>query len=608
STVAPDFDGVGGYVEGSYSQFQKAGLDALDLRGALNLPLVDDRLAMRVAGVYRDDEGYIENVNPASSDDSLGGGDTGALRLKLRWLLADRLQLDTAFNYQDIRQYKSTFAYEGQVPDTGGDSGRPALFTQFDDREDFGDFAGRVDGEVKDASAHLSWEAGFADVDFLAYYQEFSNESNENRLPFPGSEELFNIGLDFEITTLELRFSDSTDNVDYVTGLYYFERPADGLFNVVVTDVEVNGDSTGVDEGYAVFGNVSFRLAPDWELGLGARYDSIDSTLDSDVRFLNFVSLLEDDLSFDHLSWSVKLSHYYSDDLSFYVAVDNAFKQGGFNPLVPGVFPLEQQFPQLFGDLADFARQVVTYEEETSDAFEVGVKGVALNRQLRFSLALFYQEFQDHQVGFPSDVVALGDIAGLFNNQIGNADEVLTQGVEFDLQYLLGDWDLSLRGAYFDATIEKWDRRLCPGGEEPALPPGGDPLRDQLFCPSDGDALNELPRWQTNMQLAYSRGLAERWRAVGRLNWTWQSEPARQGLAESDDPQAPDVSRFDEDKSRIDLTLSLVRDSGLELRLWAKNITDEDLNIDPGRFRDTQTLVGSHHPGREYGLTVRYPF
>ena len=35
---------------------------------------------------------------------------------------------------------------------------------------------------------------------------------------------------------------------------------------------------------------------------------------------------------------------------------------------------------------------------------------------------------------------------------------------------------------------------------------------------------------------------------------------------------------------------------------------DEDLNIDPTQFQNTQTLVGSHFPGREWGLTTTYNF
>jgi iron complex outermembrane recepter protein len=605
-TRAPDFDGIGGYVEGTHSQFDSSQLAADDLRGAVNVPLLDDTLALRVAGVYRNDNGYIMNVNPASPDDSNGGSNTEALRARTRWLMNDTMQLDTTINYQDLSQQISSFAYQGQVPGTGGDTGTPAIFTRFKDREDFGDYAGGVDGDVKDISAHWSWEADFSNVDFLAMHQEFSNRSNENRKPYPGSSEVFKIDLDYKITTYELRFSDEVGDISYVTGLYHFDRPADGKFNVVISSVEVFGDSTGEDSGNAAYGNVSYRFTEQWELGLGARYDDIDTTLDNDIRFLEYVALVDDELGFDHVSWSVKLNHYFNDNLTFYAAVDNAFKQGGFNPLVPAAFALEPFFPEI----AAFGREVAIYDDETTLSYELGVKGIALDDRLRFAVDVFYQEFQDHQIGMPGDVAALGQLSALFNSQLANADRVYTQGIEFDVTYLFAEhWEAALRGAYSDPTIDQWSTRLCESGEEPPLLPGQSPIPDQLYCPKDGESLNGLPRFETNFQLGYEHPLGGNWDLATRLNWTWQSKPARQILAESPKPDVPDISEFDESKSRVDVSLSfLEQDLGVELKLWMKNVTDEDLNIDPTQYADTRTLEGLHYPGREYGLTASYTF
>jgi iron complex outermembrane recepter protein len=606
STRAPDFDGVNGYVEGSYSQYDSSELAAYDTRGAVNVPLLDDTLALRLAGVYRNDDGFIKMVNPASPNDSNGGSDTQALRGRLRWLISDTMQLDTTANYQDLTQYIASFAYQGQVPGTGGATGRPAEFNKFKDRRDFGDYRGQVDGDIKDISAHWSWEAPVTNVDFLAMHQQFSNKSNENRKPFPDSNEVFNIDLDYKITTYELRFSDQVGDINYVTGLYHFERPADGKFNVVLSSVEVFGDSTGEDSGNAAYGNVSYHFAEQWELGLGARYDDIQSKLDNDIRFLEYVALVDDKLDFNHISWSVKLNYFFDDNLTFYAAVDNAFKQGGFNPLLPAVYPLESFFPEI----AAVGRELAIYDDETSDSYEIGMKGVALDNMLSFTLAVFYQQFQDHQIGLPGDVAVLDPLSGLFNSQIANADEVLTQGVEFDVTWLFAEnWEAILRGSYADPTIEKWDTRLCEGGEEPPLLPGQSPIPDQLYCPRNGESLNELPHWQTNFQIGYEHPLNASWDIATRVNWTWQSKPARQILADSLKPDVPDVSDFNEPKSRIDLSLSLLdQGMGVELKLWMKNITDEDLNIDPKQFEDTQTLEGAQYAGREYGVTASYTF
>jgi outer membrane receptor protein involved in Fe transport len=118
------------------------------------------------------------------------------------------------------------------------------------------------------------------------------------------------------------------------------------------------------------------------------------------------------------------------------------------------------------------------------------MKGITLDDRLRFSVNVFYQEFQDHQIGMPDTVAALDPLSDLFNNQLANADKVLTQGVEFDVTYLFAEqWEATLRGAYSDPTIDEWSTRLCEGGEEPPLLPGQSPIPDQLYCPRDGKGL-----------------------------------------------------------------------------------------------------------------------
>ncbi|MDZ7783856.1 MAG: TonB-dependent receptor [Halioglobus sp.] len=158
----------------------------------------------------------------------------------------------------------------------------------------------------------------------------------------------------------------------------------------------------------------------------------------------------------EHTSWSLELRHFINPRTTAYLAIDNASKQGGFNNLIPGLLAVEPLFPQ-FGDAA---RAMLEFGEEASTAFEIGVKGAALDSRLNYSLAVFYQTFDDHQITQPGGVQALmtplGDLNALFANQLINAEEVLTRGVELELFYLFGErWDMSLRASYFDATVEE---------------------------------------------------------------------------------------------------------------------------------------------------------
>lgn len=53
----PNTDKVEGYIEGSYGNY-----DLVNLEGALNVPLIQDKLAIRVAGAYYDRTGYTQDI------------------------------------------------------------------------------------------------------------------------------------------------------------------------------------------------------------------------------------------------------------------------------------------------------------------------------------------------------------------------------------------------------------------------------------------------------------------------------------------------------------------------------------------------------------------
>jgi iron complex outermembrane receptor protein len=604
STQDPNFDGFSGHVQGSYSSYESSDLTTQDVRAALNVPLIEDKLAWRVAAVYNDSDGFVKMVNPQATDDATGGQDNKAVRSKMLWSASDRLDVMWTANYQDLEQNPPGPNYDGLLPGTGGTaaSPTPAIYNEFEDRRNYGENASVVTGDLKDTSLHLTWDTDRFQVDMIGFYQEFDTESDEVREPHPNAPPgVFNIVSDTDITTLELRLSDSGDRLDYVAGLYYFDTTVDGSTFVVEQGVDVNGMFDGETEGYAAFANVNLHLAPEWDLALGLRYDDVDDELASSTTFAGVTAAIDDKLSYDHVSWSIKLRNYISDDMTAYLAIDHAFKQGGFNGLVAGVQALNDGFglpiPPLVAEAAEVS---ATYDEETSDAIELGIKGTFLDDRLRLGANIFYQRYEDHQVAQTNQTpeALAGNFGAFFLAAITNAEEVETQGIEADATYLIGEyWDVSLRAAYSDPTVDDWSSRFCPNGEESSP--------DQLYCPKGGgDDLNNLPKVNTNFQVGYKRPLQGGWDLYSRGTWTWQSAPSGTRL----------TNDFSESKSQFGLTIGASNaDMGLDIKAWAKNLTDEDRNVDPGRKSNgdadlPQAWRGFHTPGRELGLTVRYNF
>ncbi len=594
TTRRPDAGGWSGYIEGSYSQFDDSDLATTDLRGAVNIPLIEDRLALRIAGVYADADGYVTIENPLSADDATGGKEHKAVRSRLLMNMTDDMELLWTVNYQDLIDYRAEFNPDGLVPGTGGTNATPAIFNEFEDRRYYGDFRSEVTGDLRDTALHWTWDADLTQVDVIGYYQEFDTESNENRAPYPEFVNNFNIGLDYEISTLELRFTGTGELFDYVSGLYYSDRQSDNTLDLLIEDALVVGGGKAGSETYSAYANVTWHINEQWDFSGGLRYDDNEVTTDAAINLAGaFDTALDDTLTSDHLSWSAKLRHFLTEDTTIYIAADNAYKQGGFNTLLNAAVDLEGVFP----DAGRIANEQLVFDEETSTAFEVGVKGVALDQTLQYSVAVFYQEFDDHQIAHFAPAGSLEPLTALFANVITNAEEVTTQGIEFDVTWLVSEhWAYSNRTAYFEAEAKEWSNHFCSDAQFLAT---GD-----IVCPLEDADLNELPQWNMNNQLAYNRLLDNGWEAYSVLSWTWQSEPN----------YTDNTDQFDSDRHRYDASFGLrSADLGLDVRVWGKNLTDEDLNINPGIKENGDPALpsafeGRYYRGLEYGLTLRYDF
>ncbi|MGB1140413.1 MAG: TonB-dependent receptor [Halioglobus sp.] len=601
TTRAPNTEQVEGYIESSYSQFDNGGLDTKDFRGAINIPLVKDTLAIRLAGAYVDSEGFVQVENPRAGTDATGGVEQTSLRSRLRWDINPDMDLTWGVAYNDADDNPSfSFNVEGLVPGTGEGTELPAVFNKFEDNRYYGDFVSVAESDLLDTNLHYRWSAPWFNLDYLFSYQELSSDLFDNREPYPGFLSSFDIRLDSEQYTTELRFSNSSESLDYIAGLFYSERElTDGDFDLNVAGAQLVGPASGLSTSMAAFANLTFHLTDAWDVTTGARYEMNEIETQSEFNFLGLQSIVDDDLDFDHLSWSFKLRNYISDDLTAYLAIDNAYKQGGFNNLTPALGTLVPVFPQLPG-LAEASQRMLTFDEETSTAIEIGAKGTALEGRMNYSVAVFYQQFDDHQVT-QATAAALdtrfGDLNTLFLNQLVNVDEVVTKGIEADATLLFGDyWSLTGRVAYFDPEIEEWNFRFCPEGEESSP--------TQLICPADGgERLNDLPNWNTNVQLAQARPISSNWVFYGRASWTWESARDTSDEREDFDPY-----------NLLGLTLGLrSTQSGLDVRIWGKNLLDENgLNPSLRSGLDSSLaenqLDGEYRPGREYGITLSYSF
>ncbi len=202
--------------ENSFSAEVTAGIGNLNevyLDGYVTGPIIDDKLAFRLAGRMRTRDGYVESLNP--DEDDFNSQDMSAIRGSLRFTPTADLSFDLIGNWQQDTPSGTSFKSGAFPPASGAsaDAWDPAFLNTFGDFMD-GKGLG-LDRTVSSVTLLGDWDinenlslssiTGFRDIDsvevfdpdgfslpMLAFGEDYQGEqfSQEFRLNFEGSDKL----------------------------------------------------------------------------------------------------------------------------------------------------------------------------------------------------------------------------------------------------------------------------------------------------------------------------------------------------------------------------------------------------------------------------------
>lgn len=213
-------------------------------------------------------------------------------------------------------------------------------------------------------------------------------------------------------------------------------------------------------EALSFFVSGEFMLSERWELSGGVRWTDEKKTTSIAFPYVHSAlpivfgavssGFATDDIKFtdDNISPEVVLRYIHSDDLSVYGAFKSGFKSGGVdNNTLPigGAALADLNSPD--PEVRAAAVELLTFESETSEGFELGLRSLLLDRSLMLNVTAFYYEYQDQQVQlFNPEVFAFDTF---------NAGEVRTRGIDIDWAWATPIDGLSLFGAWglLDAKI-----------------------------------------------------------------------------------------------------------------------------------------------------------
>ncbi len=486
---------VGGSQSG-YATLDVAERERIALDGAINVP-VSDTFAMRFAGMYSEEDGFVENNFPRSDD--LGEHE----KWGLRWSTAleiDRLTVNTMVEYEDREVAGSLYRAvdKGDIWDAF-DANLGGVELRGNDEEIDSDlsFGNTDEAEVLTLGVRVDYDLGFATLTSNTGYKDHDYFYQEDYDGTPLNVNNYGQDQEGDYFQQELRLTSNSDGpLNWYAGASYYREEIDTTFTFEGEEdffCQYYGnyyypgyDFTGCEDLYAYYGyeftpnaqglltetgrikgeytgwatyvNVGYAITDDLEVEVGARYTKDDKdfalnvpTPDSDLGpyfgyGFSTDGFIQAQDSWDDVTGRVIVKWRPTDDSMLFASYTQGFKSGGFGSfsaaLADGTPP---EFGQTDISTAEGYRPT-TFDEETVDSYEIGYKDSLLDGAVNFDVTAFYYEYQDLQIVFFDGGAS----------KVANVGEVEAYGLESSLTAALGDnFTLYLAASYLDSEANE---------------------------------------------------------------------------------------------------------------------------------------------------------
>jgi len=540
-----------------------------EMRGTINIPLIEGKLAARLNGYTAERDGYTENV--------LVGEDTRNVnrdgwRAKLLWTptedLSFKLSADKTSQFQDMDSGLVSYGpdYDAFLPLLPPVSLGKAQQQHAEVWDDVSRYSLHANANIPAHTLSLIYSVERTDG-YLSRDQD--NTVLEEELGFGGLTFITNRNEQIS-DTVELQLASNFDGpFSYLAGIYYLEEDIYSFTQLFLNGLgAINRTPVRLDEkSEAAFGNVTYAFNDQLELSLGARYTE-------DTRQGNNIHV-DGEATFDEWTYSAKLTYQLDEDRMIYLAHDKGFKGGGVNPdfvTCPslGICVTEDQ---------------ATWEPETTLNYEVGLKSEWMDNRVRFNATLFFQTYDDFQ--------ARQQIREVGATLILNAAEVESKGIETEFVALVTE-NFSLSGAlaFTQTEYKDYQNAPCAYSTAPGCVDGAQDL--------SGETLDHAPEWSFSLAGDYRQNISG-WDGVewfGRVDLNYRSD---QNLHDTL-PSETEMDAYTIANAR----LGLESPGKWRATLWSNNLTDEEYIVSTEIL--TKGLLQVPGVERTYGLTLDWYF
>ena len=572
-TRAPSnkFEADGSFTAGDYR--------LASFEGGIGGPIIDDKLAFRLAAKIDQHDGYGKNLFTRNPVDNRKAR---AVRGTARLTVSDDLEVLLSAEYFHENDNNYAFHYFG--PTVGTDAALPGHFlggkTIFDYyaaqgkkadlRNIYSDqdalnyrigksLTGTVDWTVKDWS--------LKSISSYHHFKRFNRDDlDATDVDLFGQNNYDEVSRTF---SQEFNLSYEADNYDLLAGLMYFHENLFGSVRVPLTNIGLLLGQPVPPGFYLQEGSVrtdavgfflqgTYELTPEWEVTAGARYNYEKREGAGEFRFDAFgVRIPTDkDKSWNAITPRVVVKYHPSEDWTVYGSVTRGFKSGVIN-VGSRDAPVDPEFVL---------------------AYEVGIKGTGFfDNRLSGSLTAFHYKYSDLQVGFvdASSVVSTINAASATNN-----------GVEFELRAQVADpLSVDFFATWLDATYDKFSNGYYRQGF--------------ATVNLSGNRLSNAPEYSARGGVNYDIEMGSVGKVTLRGEVNWQDKVY--------------FTEFNNDDAKQDAYAIVnasakyqMPDRNWAVTVWGRNLTDREVianNIIAAPLFSS-VRVGSLMPPRTYGITL----
>ncbi|MGX4677323.1 TonB-dependent receptor domain-containing protein [SAR92 clade bacterium H246] len=606
---APNLEEFEGAIKTTFSDTSGNGGENTKIEGVINIPLIENELAIRAVAYRHDNSGYINNIagtqlaidGPVAATytaqdavDTYGGAElyrdergigdadyTGG-RLSVLWQPNEDFSATLHYLNQDAKQKGWPYV---QI-NTGG-------FNQVALQVNVPELNGEGEGlkdDITISNLVLEYDLGWASILSSSVFLEDDSEYRYDITHFfSGSPAFQTVALTHEAFTQEFRLvSNLEGSLQYIAGIYYEDIDSDNfaltystgdlsrtLFGTPLVDGDPLIDILTEDfslEQLSFYGELSYDITEKFKASVGFRrfdYDRFKRTIGRGAfGFKDEPS----EFSESGTSGKVNFAYQLSDDALMYLQWSEGFRLGGTNFILPKSLCDVNDDGLLDGTTAAIKPG---FDSDSTENVEFGVKLTMLESRLQVNAAVYDINWENIPIRVFPGKLPEQDEQICFSSTTVNVAEAQSRGIELESTYQLSpQLSLNIGGSYTEVEL----------------------ARDvSVLGSSKGDRLPGTPEYNVSFGFNYEFELAE-YPAYFRTDYAYVSDSYNM-IAEQGNRAG--------DYTEINL-ISGVTLGNFTVDVFAFNVTDENsYTSSTAVFPDTRAF---RLRPRTIGVNLGYQF